>query len=296
MAAFNKQDRDTIKKLHYLPKKKSDLQDMIDQLDEAQMSAGVKYNKFEITAADKELNKPKLGPDGVFYKSTLPCTNMLKLIGGDKNSTTSTAFPVGQKDGVYYAICAEPDDSAAPPEYKFGWQRFTPPKANWSVLMPNEPEPGRAALAMQAGTSTVEDPDAYGVVRNTASIKTTQHLFSCGQEGKRENAPDNKQKYHVSCTTYSAETLKDWFSDAKKNLDEAVDKAARFAEGKVTAQKEVQLNGSPGREFEIKGGNGSITIGRAYWIKDALYELTVECQAPPNRSEIDKFLTSLQVN
>ena len=53
-------------------------------------------------------------------------------------------------------------------------------KINWSVMLPNEAEPGRAALEDQYGKEALNDPDIFGVVKNTASIKTTQHWIRSG--------------------------------------------------------------------------------------------------------------------
>ncbi len=37
--------------------------------------------------------------------------------------------------------------------------------------------------------------------------------------------------------------------------------------------------------------------GRAYWVKDALYELTLESKgSKPDLTVVDKFLSSLEVN
>jgi hypothetical protein len=118
-----------------------------------------------------------------------------------------------------------------------------------------------------------------------------------GAEGKRLNADDNKDTYRAACTTYAPDTLKEWFSDPKKNLDETVDLRVRSLPGKLIQQKDIDLAGSPGREFEIQGKDGGYCIGRVYWIKDALYELTLESKAnKPDVEVANKFLTSLSVN
>lgn len=295
MDAFNKKDAAALDKLRYPTKAKSEMQDMLDQIASAEMESGTKYTKFEVKEAPADGMKPAMGPDGKFYKPNLKPTNIVKMIAVSESGTSSTSFPVGVKDGIYYLVSIEPDEKTALP-YRFGWQRFTPPGATWSVLMPNEPEPGRAAIEFDGGPNALKDPDAYGVVRNTAEIKTTQHFFLCGEEGKRRHAEDNKETYRVACTTYSPETLSKWFADVKKNLDEAVDYRVRSEGGKLVQQAPITLNGAPGREYEIREADGSLLLGRVYWIKDAMYELSFNsAREKPDRDGARKFLDSLEV-
>jgi len=236
-----------------------------------------------------------MGPDGIFYKPTLKPTNLLKLTAQSKDSKSTTSFPIGEKDGVYYAVSVERAEGMTVP-FSFGWQRFQPPKSSWSVMLPNEPEPGKAALVAQSGKDALEDPDAYGVVKNTADLKSWQHFFQCGAAGKRLTDSDNKETYRVACTTYDPKTLKELCSDPKKNLDEAVHIQTVSLDGKVVQQKDVELAGAPGREFEIHADNGTTCVGRAYWVKDALYVLTVESpKDKPDAISTSKFLSSLEV-
>jgi len=296
MAAFNKKDRAALDKLRYPGGGKSDMQDMMDQIMEAEMSSGTQYTKFEILPVEAGKVEPQMGPDGVFYKPNLTPTNLLKFTAETKSGSSSTTFPVALKDGVIYQVAIVKAEGVEQPPFRFGWQRFTPPKASWSVMMPNEPEPGKAALEKEAGKNALEDPDVYGVVQNTAAIKTTQHFFQCGAEGKRVHEEDNKDTYRAACTTYSPETLKEWFGDPKKNLDDTVDLRVRSLPGKLVSVKEVVLSGSPGREFEIKGDDGTHCLGRVYWIKDALFELTVQSKSEkPDTVAANKFLDSLEV-
>src|SRR5262249_27221810 len=155
------------------------------------------------------MNKSSMGLDGNFYKPNVKPTHTIKLISVTQNGSSSATIPVGVKDGRYYVIAAEADSES--PAYQFGWQRFTPPKASWSVMLPNEPEPGRAALEKEGGKKALEDPDAYGTVKNTADIKTCQHFYVSGEMGKRMMGNDNQEIYRAACTTYEPETLKKWF-------------------------------------------------------------------------------------
>lgn len=295
MAAFNKGDRTALRKLRYPSAGKSAMQELLDDMTEAEMKSGTQYSKFEILPLDNTRSAPQMGPDGILYRPNLTPTQLLKFTAVTKTGSSSMTFPIGLKDGVVYQVAIVPAEGEQP-AFKFGWQRFTAPKTNWSVMMPNEPEPGRAALEMDAGKAALEDPDIYGVVRNTASIKTAQHFFRCGAEGKRIHADDNKDTFRVACTTYEAETLKEWFSDPKKNLDDTVNLRKRSQPGKLIGVKEVELAGSPGREFEIRGDDGTYCLGRVYWIKDALYELTYESKSEkPDTVAANKFLDSLEV-
>lgn len=294
MTAMNNKDKAALDKLRYPLKGKSAMQEMMDAMSEADM--GSKYTKFEVLNPEKDMDKPMMGPDGIFYIPNLPVTNVIKFTAESENSKSSTSFPIGIKDGIYYQAAIEAAEGMTVP-FQFGWQRFTPPKAHWSIMMPNEPEPGLAALEKQGGKPVAEDEDAYGVVKNTASIKTTQHWFRCGEEGKRINDEGNKEIYRVACTTYSPETLKEWYSDPAKNLTEAVDLSVRRDDGKLIQQKDIELAGAPGKEYEIQQKDGTICVGRVYWIKDALYELTVENKSgKPNLEIANKFLGSLQIN
>ncbi len=295
MAAFNKKDLAGLKKLRYPVAVKSEMQEMIDTFSEAELSAGTQYSKFEIKPVEPGGDKPSMGPDGNFYKPNLKPTNMIKVMAVTKDGSSSTTFPIGKKNGIYYIVGVEPAPGAQPP-YQFGWQRFNAPASNWSVMLPNEPEPGRAALEKESGKDALKDPDAYGVVKNTADIKTFQHFFRSGEEGKRVNAPDNKETYRATCTTYTPETLAKWFSDPKKNLDDAVDYLVRSSDGKLVSVKEIESAGSPGREFEINEKEGAVVLGRVYWIKDALYELTFTSKKQtPDRAGAARFLESLEV-
>ncbi len=295
MKAVNEKDKAALDKLRYPLKGKSAMQEMMDAMSDADVTAGTKYTKFEILNVEPGMDKPVMGPDGLFYIPNLPVTNTLKLTSETENSKSSTSFPIGVKDGVYYQVAIEEAKGVSVP-FQFGWQRFTPPTSKWSVMMPNEAEPGRAALEKQGGKPVAEDADAYGVVKNTASIKTTQHWFRCGEEGKRINDEANKETYRVACTTYEPETLKEWFSDPAKNLSEAVDSAVRRDDGKLIQQKDITLGNSPGKEFEIRQKDGTLCLGRVYWINDALFELTVESKkVQPDLDSANKFLSSLQL-
>ncbi len=292
--AFNANDQAALHKLRYPLAGKSNMQEMIDGMTEAELSAGVKYSKFEILAPQPDMDKPSMGPDGLFYQANLKPTNMIKFTSETKDGSSSTTFPVGVKDGIYYQVSIAPA-AGETPTYSFGWQRFKAPKSNWSVMLPNEPEPGRIALEKQFGKDALDNPEIYGVVKNTAAIKTSQCWFSCGEEGKRVHDQDNHEIYRAACTTYAPETLKEWFSDTRKNLDDAVSCATRQNEGKLVQQKEIDLAGSPGREFEIHDKDGTLRLGRVYWIKDALYELDFESKKEkPDLASANKFFTSLK--
>src|SRR5271170_2333965 len=79
MAAFNKKDVAALNALKYPVTVKSTLQDMIDQMTAAEMSGGTHFDKFEILPVQPGIDKPMMGPDGNFYRSNLPPTNMVKL-------------------------------------------------------------------------------------------------------------------------------------------------------------------------------------------------------------------------
>ncbi len=296
MKTFNANDVAALRKLRMPVKGKSNMQEMIDGITEASMKDGNKFSKFELLAPKPDMDKANMGPDGLFYKANLKPTNLLKLTAEGKNGSMSTTIPIGIKDGVYYEVGVEPAPGDTP-VYLFGWQKVTLPQSKWSVMMPNEAEPGKASLEKQYGKDAASNPDSYGVVKNIADIKTTQHWARCGEEGKRANDDDNKETYRAACTTFEAETLKKWFNDPKKNIDDAVDLASRQNGGKIVKVTEIDLKGAPGKTYEIKDQDGALRLGRVYWVNDALYELTfLSKKESPDKQGADKFLSSLEVN
>jgi hypothetical protein len=299
LAAFNKKDKSALYKLRYPLTVKSELQSILDEMIDAELADGTQFTSYKFLSVDEIVAKPTMGPDGNFYKPNLKPVHMLMLKADTKNGTTTTTVPIGEKDGIYYVVCPVPADGPLP-NYKFGWQRFQAPKSDWSVLMPNEPEPGRQALEQQVGKPGLNDPDVYGVVKNTGDIKTTQHMFSCGEPGKRMNAADNQDTYTVSCTTYEPETLKKWFSDSKQNVSDAIDSCVRANDGKLIAQADLDKDKSSpsglAKEFQIKAADGRLVVGHVYWLKDALFQLTVKSKKEkPDTDNYNKFLTSLEV-
>ncbi len=295
MKTFNAKDLPGLRKLRYPVKGKSAMQEMIDGITEGTMSEGNKFTKFEILPPKPDMDKANMGPDGLFYKANLKPTHLLKLSAVAKDNSMSTTIPIGIKDGIYYEVGVEPAPGDTP-AYGFGWQRVALPQSTWSVMMPNEAEPGKAALEKQFGKNAANNPDAYGVVKNTADIKTTQRWARCGEEGKRVNDANNKETYRAACTTFTPETLKKWFDDPKKNIDDAVDLASRQNQGTVVQKTDIDLGGAPGKAYEIKDKDGTLELGRVYWIKDALYELTFSSKKDkPDQDGANKFLTSLEV-
>ncbi|CAN5568008.1 hypothetical protein BH10CYA1_BH10CYA1_60460 [soil metagenome] len=296
MKTFNANDVAGLRKLRMPVKGKSAMQEMINEITEASMKDGNKFTKFELLPLKPNMDKANMGPDGLFYKANLKPTNLLKLTAESKSGSMSTTIPIGIKDGVFYEVGVEPAPGDTP-VYSSGWQRVTLPQSKWSVMMPNEAEPGKAALEKQYGKDAANNPDSYGVVRNTADIKTTQRWARCGELGKRVNDDDNKETYRAACTTFEPETLKKWFNEPKKNIDDTVDLASRQNGGTVVKVTEIDLNGAPGKTYEIKDQDGALRLGRVYWIKDALYELTfLSKKDSPDKESANKFLTSLEVN
>jgi hypothetical protein len=294
MAAFNAGDFAALKKMRYNPgDSASPFNEFRNAMIQAGIAEGVKYSKYSLLPPPEK--QEAMGPDGKFYGPNLKITNLLQLSAVSASGKTTEEFPIGQKDGIYYEAGVKPAADGGP-AYQFGWQRFTPPKSAWSVMLPNEPEPGRAALEKQFGENALKDPDIYGVVQNTAAIKTSEHWFQCGEEGKRTSDAANKEIFRAAVTTYAPETLKHDFSDVKKNLDDAVETSAQRNGGKLVQKKDIDMSGSPGREFEVRDPDGTYYLGRVYWIKDSLYKLTFESkEQTPNLDAANKFLSSLQI-
>ena len=124
MAAYNNNDLAALQKMRYQVAGKSDMQDMIDDIAKAELSSGIHYDKFEILPAQPDGEKPMMGPDGIFYRSNLKPTNLVKLVSVTANGSSSTTVMIGQKDGIYYQVGVERSPGETP-SYSFGWQRFT---------------------------------------------------------------------------------------------------------------------------------------------------------------------------
>ena len=91
--------------------------------------------------------------------------------------------------------------------------------------------------------------------------------------------------------------MKKRFSVPKKNIHDAVDLGSRQKGGTIVKVTEIDLKGAPGKTYEIKDQDGALRLGRVYWVKDALYELTfLSNKETPDKEGADKFLTSLEVN
>lgn len=292
---FNSHDLAALRKLRLQTSVKSPMQDMLDGMEEAAIKDGKKYNKFEVLPLTGDVHKPQMGLDGMFYKPTMMPTNLVKFSMVEAGGSMSSTIPIGIKDGIYYEITVLPDLEHSVP-FAFGWQRASLPKTNWSVMFPNEPEPGKAALEKDMGKAAADNPDSYGVMTNNASIKTEQHWIRCGEEGKRVNDPTNQETYRAACTTYEPETLKKWFADPNKNIDDAIGVSTAFIKGGTVKKTAISLNGAPGREFEVKESDGTFHLGRTYWVNDRLYELSfVSKKDSPDLNGANKFLNSLEV-
>ena len=112
MTAFNHKDKETLKKLRFPLASKSQAQEFIDGMLDAEMEAGAQYQNFEILPVSAKDTEPQKGPDGKMYKPNLKPVNILKMTSETKtkelSTKSSTSFPIGEKDGVFYQVSIEP--------------------------------------------------------------------------------------------------------------------------------------------------------------------------------------------
>jgi len=103
--------------------------------------------------------------------------------------------------------------------------------------------------------------------------------------------------YLAFYSDYPAEAVKQ--VGAKSILDNARDGAANNIKGKVTREKEVELDGHPGREFDVEaklnGADVKITA-RLFLVDNRLYMVYVAYKVEQGSAEeIDKFLNSFKL-
>jgi hypothetical protein len=78
----------------------------------------------------------------------------------------------------------------------------------------------------------------------------------------------------------------------------SVDGAVTNVKGKLLSEKNIELNGYPGRDVKVDYGNGAATINlRMYLVKNKMYMLqTITKTNKDGNSAISRFLNSFRLN
>jgi hypothetical protein len=150
------------------------------------------------------------------------------------------------------------------------WKEFSPKEGGFRVLMPGEPT---------KKTRKLETPQGDAVIV-TYSIQTRKAAFLVIRS-------DLPPKVDVT--------------DAKKLLDDARDKGVKNSGGTLRDEKEIELDGHPGREMTLelpdsKVKGGGIYKTRIYLVGHAhLQVITLAPKSEANLKEINAFLDSFRL-
>jgi hypothetical protein len=152
------------------------------------------------------------------------------------------------------------------------WQKFSPPKSGFTVLMPNKP------------SEQVNSVD-------TVFGRITIHTFKVPLEQDRIN-------YTVSYVELPEEMVQVAPPEA---LLETLSNAFSQAFGrdvKLLNQQSLRLGEYPGKEFKFEGPNQNVVRHRAYLVKQRMYQITVETSQAEEETlsaEIENFFNSFQL-
>lgn len=142
-------------------------------------------------------------------------------------------------------LCLALTALAVGPTAAQGWENFSPADAGFSVSMPGKPT-----------ASNQEVPTASGQIIN--------HLYMLQLE---------QSVYIVTYADFPRPT-----SDPamiKAMLDRARDSATKATGGELKDEKEIKLDGNPGREWFVRFPS-SLARARAYWVRNQrLYQAIV---------------------
>jgi|SRR6266542_2741320 len=153
----------------------------------------------------------------------------------------------------------------ADPPAKEG-KSFTSDKGGFSVTLP----PGASAAKEKEQTS------------GTAKVITVASQL-----------PD-RTALNVTVARFPADALKG--ATDEDRLKRVRDGLARSFRGKITSDKEVKLDGNPGRDLGIEVVGGTLSRVRVYMVKDRLIQIMVlGPKTTVNSKEADQFLDSFKL-
>ena len=130
---------------------------------------------------------------------------------------------------------------------------------------------------------------------NSAFGESTMNIFSYDASKAMK---DENLIYMVILTEYPDSLIN---SDKKEILTEyfrnSVDGAVQRVKGKLISEKNIEIDGFPGREIKIDYGNGMAIINmRSYLVKNKLFviQTITETKKDSNKS-IDRFMDSFKL-
>jgi hypothetical protein len=175
------------------------------------------------------------------------------------------------------AASATPADAASPsvslpspsPSAATDWQRYDSPKGGYSVMFPGQPQESADELTTPTGKVEVV------LVRYQDDLKGRVYLAS-----------------HNPIPIPEGSSF-----DIESGLDSTRDSIARELAAKVLDEKQIDQEGSPGREFAMNREGQFSAKARIFYADGVLYQAIVGTQdenlAAP---EVEKFLESMQLN
>jgi hypothetical protein len=169
----------------------------------------------------------------------------------------------------------KPDDKAKPPpvpsdEQKVpaGWKKLQSDKGRYSILLPEDGQEEKLVQDLPTGDGQTTKLFLHGCQRGKSLFAATYADYS------QAPAPEKVQAV----------------------IDAVIGGNARGQKGTVTGSQEIKLLGLPGKEAEIKKGNGAVVKLRVFLDGNRLYQIMVG--GPPNdvpEKDVKTFLDSFKV-
>lgn len=148
------------------------------------------------------------------------------------------------------------------------WQRYDSPKGSYSVMFPGEPQ--ESADALNTPTGKVE----VVLVRYQDDLQGRVYLASHNQIPIPEGSS----------------------FDIESGLDSTRDSIARELSAKVLAEKRIDHQGHPGREFSMNREGQFSAKARIFYADGVLYQAIVGTQDENlSAPEVEKFLGSMEL-
>ncbi len=146
------------------------------------------------------------------------------------------------------------------------WATFEPDDGAFSILFPGKPEEQTESVSTAIG-----------------DIETQFFI-----------AEQKDRAYSVNYADYPREII--IVSDAEAMLDGAGMGAVSNVDGELLDEKEITLDGYPGREIEIEVKEDDIIVrARFYLVENRLYVVQAVSKSKASAPDIDKFLDSFQL-
>jgi len=151
------------------------------------------------------------------------------------------------------------------------WRTLTSKEGNFKLKMPGKPQTMNRSL-------------------KTAVGKIEMHIFVVAPTGQ-------KAAYMLMYNDYPEQFARQ--ADPKKVLDGAIHGVVRKRKGKITQEKDIKIDGYPGKAVVFESGSGGAKFTghiRTFLVKNRLYQVMVlyDRSGAPTKTEIARFLTSFE--